>query len=106
MTRRALAGAVACVVLLGACGAGEDEFDYHGKMRGIETFADTSDAELDSIAEHACALVATSVDAGETNERALDRVFWAMQESGLSDVDALFAAVTIVGANCPIDISE
>lgn len=102
--------AVVAVVLVAGCGGGGDgdgdEIDYYESMREVAAFSDSSDAELDEMADNACDLVAQAVDAGESNEDAVDRVFQAGLDSGLNQADALVVAVTIVGANCPIDISE
>lgn len=102
-----LAAAVCLVgAALAGCSGGEPESDYYDEMREIEGFEDSSDASLDELADSACELIESAVEAGETNEQAVDRVFDAALELGLTDADALTATISIVGNNCPIDISE
>nr|WP_297429776.1 hypothetical protein [uncultured Actinotalea sp.] len=105
--RGAVLLSVSVVVAANACGGGSgDEIDYYGEMRKIDGFQASSDAELDELAANICDLVEQSLAAGETGAQAADRVFAAAVDSGMSQADALIASTVVVGANCPLDISE
>lgn len=104
--------AVVAVVLVAGCGGGGDgggggdEIDYYESMREIAAFSNSSDAELDDLADSVCELVDQITAAGGTNEDAADAIFQTGLDSGFSEADALVVALTVVGANCPIDIRE
>jgi len=108
--------AVAVALAVTACSGGEDEpaevvttasvEDYYATMREIPDFAAATDAELDGMAVNACDVVSTAVDAGQSAEDAVDAVFRAFVDTGLQEPAALSAAVSLVGANCPVDLSE
>lgn len=104
------AAVIVAALLVAGCSAQPDESidleSLHDTLTGIPDLAGLTAAEADEFAESACRLVAAAIEAGSTNEQAVDRVFATLVDAGMSGPDALLATVASVGYGCPLDITE
>lgn len=79
---------------------------YYATMRDLPGFGDLTDGQLDELARDICELIDDAVAIGDSNMEAVDRIYSVFVESGTSEPDALIATASLVGANCPLDISQ
>lgn len=96
--KRALALAGATVILLTACGAGEDtDVAAYNDAVQVGPFEDWDQEALDSMGESACEDIA---DGGAESFAA---IIDALEDEGLSDDEAVRAASAFVVRFCPGD---
>lgn len=112
---RSLSLLLVVVALVSACSAGNDESapddgrtveEYYADMRELEMFAGSTDEQLDELATGTCQEIDELLAAGATNAEAVDVIYRAGVEAGLSEADSMAYSMFIIGTHCPIDISE